>query len=60
MPQIQKQEKSPEKKLNAMEATKLPDAEFKTMVIKILMELRERMEESSENLNKVIIKLKRT
>ena len=60
MPQIQKQEKSPEKNLNAMEATKLPDAEFKTMVIKILMELRERMEESSENLNKVIIKLKRT
>ena len=39
MPQMNKQEKFPGKKLNDMDATKLPDAEFKTMVIRILKNL---------------------
>ena len=39
MPQMKEQEKSPEKELNEMEANKLPDTEFKTMVIRMLKEL---------------------
>ena len=46
MPQIKEQEKSPEKELNEMEESKLPDTEFKTMVIRMLKEL-------SENFNQV-------
>ena len=45
MPQIKEQEKSPEKELNEMEESKLPDTEFKTMVIRMLKELRGRMDE---------------
>ncbi|KAF6104159.1 hypothetical protein HJG60_011177 [Phyllostomus discolor] len=41
MPQIKKQEKSPEKELNEMKASALPDIEFKTVVIKVLKELSE-------------------
>ena len=37
--QMKEQEKSPEE-LNEMEASKLPDTEFKTMVIRMLKELR--------------------
>ena len=36
MSQIKEQEKSPEKELDEMEATKIPDAEFKTMAIRML------------------------
>ena len=39
--QRKKQEKSPEKELNEMKASKLPDTEFKAMVIRILKELGE-------------------
>ena len=37
-----------------MEASNLPDAEFKTLIIKILNKLRERVDELSENFNKDI------
>ena len=37
--QIKEHEKSPEKELNEMEASKLPDTGFKTMVIRMLKEL---------------------
>ena len=40
MAQKKEQEKSPEKELNEMEVSKLPDTEFKTMAIKMLKELR--------------------
>ena len=33
MPQMKEQEKSPEKELNKMEASNLPDTEFKNMVV---------------------------
>ena len=36
MPQMKGQEKSQEEELTEMEATKLPDTEFKTMVIRML------------------------
>ena len=33
---MKEQEKTPERKLNEMEASRLPDTEFKTMVIRML------------------------
>ena len=44
--------KAPEKELNKMEASNLPDAEFKTLVIKMINELRGRGVELRENFNK--------
>ena len=38
---MKEQEKSPEKELNEMKASKLPDTEFKTMVRRIFQEIRE-------------------
>ena len=37
--QIKEQKKTPEKKLNKMEISNLSDAEFKTLVIRMLKEL---------------------
>ena len=50
---------TPEKELNKMEATKIPDAEFKTMVIRMLKELRKRMDDLIENLNQERISIKK-
>ena len=41
MAQMKEQNKTPEKELNKMEIINLSDAEFKTMVIKMLKELTE-------------------
>ena len=41
MAQIKEQIKIPEKELNKMEICNLPDAEFRTLVIKMLKELSE-------------------
>ena len=46
MAQMKEQIKIPEKELNKMEISNLPDAEFKTLVIRVLKEL-------SENLNSI-------
>ena len=43
---MKEQNKTPEKELNKMETNNLSDAEFKTLVIKMLNEL-------SENLNSI-------
>ena len=40
IPQMKEQEKFPEKELNEMEASNLPDIDVKSMVIKMLKELR--------------------
>ena len=39
MPQIKEQNKTPEKELNKMETSKLPDAEFKTLIVRMVKEL---------------------
>ena len=39
---MKKQETTQEKELNEMEARNLPDSEFKTLVIRMLSELREK------------------
>ena len=54
------EEKSQEKVLNKMKASNLPDTGFETMVIQVLKELRGRMNELSENLNKEIVNVKGT
>ena len=54
MSQIKEQGKTPEKELNKMEASDLPDAAFKTLIIKMCNERRGRMNCLSKNLNKEI------
>ena len=51
--------KTPENKLNEMEASNLPETEFKIMVIRMLNELRRRMDEHNENLNREIVSMKK-
>ena len=41
MAQMKEQIKTPEKELNKMEISNLSDAEFKTLVIRMLMEISE-------------------
>ena len=52
MAQMKEQIKTPEKELNKMETSNLLDAEFKTLVIRMLNEL-------SENFNKEIVSIKK-
>ena len=49
MSQMKEQNKTPEKELNKMETSNLLDVEFKTLVIRMLTELRERVDELREN-----------
>ena len=42
-----------------METSILPDAEFKTLLIRMLSELRRRVDEQSENFNKKIENIKK-
>ena len=55
---MKEQNKTPEKELKKMETNNLSDARFKTLVIRMLKELRRRVEELSENINKEIINAK--
>ena len=52
MSQMKEENKAPEKELNKMEMSNLTDAEFQTLVIRMLSELRGRVEELSENFKK--------
>ena len=42
-----------------MKATKIPDTEFKTVVIRLLKDLRGRMDDLRENLNKDILSIRK-
>ena len=53
---MKEQNKAPEKEFIKMEISNIPVAEFKTQVIKMLKELREKVDELSENFNKEIKK----
>ena len=55
---MKKQNKPPGRELNTMEARNLPDAEFKTLLIRMLNELRKRVDELSKNFNKEIGNIK--
>ena len=50
---MKKQDKTSEKELNEVEISNLPDKEFKVTIIKMFTELRRRMDEHSENFNRV-------
>ena len=52
MSQMKEQNKTPEKELNKMEINNLLSTEFRTLVIRMLSELRKRVDEISENFNK--------
>ena len=49
---MKEQDKTLEKEINKMEASYLPDTEFKALFIKLFNELRRRIDELSENLQK--------
>ncbi|XP_036194101.1 mediator of RNA polymerase II transcription subunit 25-like [Myotis myotis] len=51
MSQRKEQNKTPEKELSKMETSSLPDAEFKTLVIRVLSELKETVVELREDFN---------
>lgn len=57
--QSKEQGKSPEKDLNEMEVSSLPDKEFELMVIKMLTDFRRKMDEHSKNVNKEIENISR-
>ena len=48
MAQIKEQIKTPEKKLNKMETNNVSDAEFKTLVIRMLKELGEELKSTKQ------------
>ena len=50
MSQMKEQDKIPEKELNEMEANNLADAEFKTLVIRMLKELNENFNKEIESI----------
>ena len=52
MLQKKEQDKTSEEKLCEVEISNLPDKHFKVMIIKILRQLRRRMDEHSEKLGK--------
>ena len=60
MIQTKEQDKSLERNLNETEISDLSDREFKTMVIKMLTEVRRTRHEQSENLNKDTENIKST
>ena len=53
MTQLKEQIKTPEKELNKMDRSKLLDTEFKTLVIRMLKELRGRGDELREKFNSI-------
>ena len=57
--QMKEQDKTLEKELCKMETRNLPDAEFKTLVIRVLNELRGRVDDLSKNFNKELGNIKK-
>ena len=51
---MEEQNKTPVKELKEMETSNLPDAEFKTLVIRMLNELRGRIDQFGEKFSKEI------
>ena len=59
MAQIKKQNKTPEKELNKTESASLSDAEFKTLVIRMLRELTEYGKSVREELKATLSEIKK-
>ena len=62
MYQMKKQNKTPETQLNEVEIGNLPEKEFRIMVVKMIQDLRKRMEAKIEKMqemfNKDLVELK--
>ena len=62
MHQMKEQDKTPEKQLNEVEIGSLPEKEFRIMIVKMIQDLRKRMEAKIENMkdmfNKYLEELK--
>ena len=59
---LKKKDKTPEEELSEVEISNLPNKEFNIMIIKMLKELRRRMDEQSEKIevfNKVLENIKK-
>ena len=53
MSQIKEQDKTPEKQLNVVEIGNLPEKEFRIMIVKMIPDLRKRMEAKSEKMQEM-------
>ena len=56
MYQMKEQEKTPEKQLNEVEIGNLPEKEFRILIVKMIQDLRKRMEAKIENMQKMFNK----
>ena len=53
MSQMKGQDKTPEKQLNEVEMGNLPEKEFRIMIVKMIPDLRKRMEAKSEKMQEM-------
>ena len=53
MSQMKGQDKIPDKQLNEMETGNLPEKEFRIMIVKMIPDLRKRMEAKSEKMQEM-------
>ena len=58
MSQMKGQDKTPEKQLNEVEIGKLPEKEFRIMIVKMIQDLRKTMEKIQEMFTKDLEELK--
>ena len=56
MYQMKEQDKTPEKQLNEVEIDNLPEKEFKIMIVKVIQDLRKRMEAKIEKMQEMFNK----
>ena len=56
MYQKKEQDKTPEKKLNEVEIGNLPEKEFRIMIVKMIQDLRKRMEAKMEKMQEMFNK----
>ena len=56
MYQMKEQDKTPEKQLNEVEISNLPEKEFIIMIVKMIQDLRKRMEEKTEKMQEMFNK----
>ena len=53
---MKEQDKTPEKQLNEVEVANLPEKEFRIMIVKIIQDLRKRMEAKIEKTQEMLNK----
>ena len=54
--QMKEEDKTPQKQLNEMEIGNLPEKEFRIMIVKMIQDLRKRMEAKIEKMQEVFNK----